>query len=267
MVSLAIGAVTVIGLCDATGPFFAPPDTAFPTATADAWQEAARLDPGALATDGRWWLHFRCFAVRRADGAVILVDAGVGPAVPGRSTWTPVPGRLPALLTAAGIDPGDVSTVVLTHLHSDHTGWAVLDEQPYFRNARYLLQRDEYDAVDATAPGPTSAVLAPLRERGQLDLLDGRCQLAPGIIAVPTPGHTPGHQSVIVSARDAEVVVTGDALVHAVQLADPAVAYAYETDPELARASRTRLLAEAREHRAALATAHLAEPFLTDWWH
>ncbi len=263
MTSLAIGAVTVIGLCDATGPFFEPPGAAFPTASPAVWQDAARLDPGAVGDDGGWWLHFRCFAVRRANGDVTLVDAGIGPAVPGRSTWTPVPGRLPALLAGAGIDPAEVSTVVLTHLHSDHTGWAVLDEQPYFPNARYVLQRDEYDAVDA---GAASAVLTPLRDNGQLDLLDGRHRLAPEIVAIPTPGHTPGHQSVVVSSRDAELVVTGDALVHAVQLADPTVAYRYETDPDRARASRTRLLAEARDHRATLATAHLAEPFITDWW-
>jgi glyoxylase-like metal-dependent hydrolase (beta-lactamase superfamily II) len=61
---------------------------------------------------------------------------------------------------------------------------------------------------------------------------------------VPTPGHTPGHQSVLLDRGDGTLPITGDLLVHAVQLVDPELAYAYETDPEAARASRMRLLRE-----------------------
>ena len=78
----------------------------------------------------------------------------------------------------------------------------------------------------------------------------------------PTPGHTPGHQSVLLRGGGRQVVITGDVLVHAVQLVAPDVAYAFEADPELARATRRELLARAERMPTWLATAHLNTPFV-----
>jgi glyoxylase-like metal-dependent hydrolase (beta-lactamase superfamily II) len=93
--------------------------------------------------------------------------------------------------------------------------------------------------------------------------VDGGVQLEPGILLVPTPGHTVGHQSVVVTAGDDEVVVTGDVLVHAVQLANPDVAYRSEADHKVAAETRRRLLDQARAAGARLATAHLHTAFVT----
>jgi glyoxylase-like metal-dependent hydrolase (beta-lactamase superfamily II) len=71
------------------------------------------------------------------------------------------------------------------------------------------------------------------------------------------PGHTPGHQVVLVADRRQTLAITGDAFVHAVQLADPSVAYAFESDPHVAQQTRRKLLKQA----TALATSHLSEPF------
>ncbi|WP_290865725.1 MBL fold metallo-hydrolase [Hamadaea sp.] len=194
-------------------------------------------------------MRFRCFALRRPDGRVVLVDAGIGPADAPSASWAPVPGRLPEELAAAGIDRDDVETVVLTHVHTDHIGWAVTAGTPYFRNARYLLQ---------SADLPRFAFTGELTAAGQLDLLDGDSRLAPGIEVIATPGHTPGHQSVLVHDR---LLVTGDLLVHALQLLQPTIEYAHEMDPALARTSR---LAAFGKLGAAgnLATPHLSEPFV-----
>ena len=232
----SFGDVVVSALVDGTGPFFEDLSAAFPSA-------------GLV---GSWELDFRCFALRLADGRSVLVDAGIGPSVAGSSTWTPVPGRLPSLLAEISLAPSDVSAVVLTHLHSDHVGWAVVDGSPYFPNARYVLQRTEFESV-------ASGVVSPLLSSGLLDLVDGWSVVAPGVEVVPTPGHTPGHQSVLVGTG---LVLTGDVLVHEVQLADPEVAYAYESDPELARFTRLELLADARSRGALLGTSHLREPFV-----
>lgn len=230
----SFGGVVVSALVDGTGPFFEDLSAAFPSA-------------GVV---GSWELDFRCFALRLADGRSVLVDAGIGPG--GSATWTPVPGRLPSLLAEISLAPSDVSAVVLTHLHSDHVGWAVVDGSPYFPNARYVLQRTEYESV-------ASGTVSPLQSSGLLDLVDGRSVVAPGVEVVPTPGHTPGHQSVLVGTG---LVLTGDVLVHEVQLADPEVAYAYESDPELARLTRLELLADARSRGALLGTSHLREAFV-----
>jgi glyoxylase-like metal-dependent hydrolase (beta-lactamase superfamily II) len=257
-----VGSASVTALDDGEGPFYlGRRHEAFPQASADHWRRAAELDPAAVTDDGEWLLRFRCFAVRLAEGTVILVDAGIGPEGSPASSWTPVPGRLPAELEAAGIDPADVSTVVLTHLHSDHIGWAAAGE-PYFRNATYVLQRAEHAALDQFNPALERVLIEPLQASDQLRLIDGDVALDQCVRVVSTPGHTPGHQSVLVESDDTTLAITGDLLVHAIQLVDPDLAYANESDPHVARESRVALLRTlATRPSAALATAHLGRPF------
>ncbi|MFE5912131.1 MBL fold metallo-hydrolase [Streptomyces wedmorensis] len=281
---LRIGSTEIIALADGEGPFFSPRAEAFPDATADQWAEADRYDPGAVDAEGRWRLQFRAYAIR-SDKGVVVVDAGIGPADSPAGSWAPVPGVLPESLAAAGIDPAEVDTVVLTHLHTDHVGWAVVTEaavpsaggevdgkasagdapserRPYFPNAEYLLQRAEFDAVDALNPQLREALTDPLQAAGRLRLLDGDTTLRIGR-AVATPGHTPGHQSVLIADGREVALVTGDLLVHALQLLHPELAYGHEADPEAARHSRQRMLAREPGTTLHLATPHLTEPFLS----
>ncbi|WP_043626646.1 MBL fold metallo-hydrolase [Nonomuraea candida] len=273
---LRLGSTEIIALADGEGPFFSPRAEAFPEATAAQWAEADRYDPGAVDAEGRWRLQFRAYAIR-GDRGVTVVDAGIGPADSPAASWAPVPGVLPASLAAAGIDPAEVDTVVLTHLHTDHVGWAVVTEaavpsaggdaspgerRPYFPNAEYLLQRAEFDALDALNPRLRATLTDPLQAAGRLRLLDGDTPLRAGR-AVATPGHTPGHQSVLVADGRELALVTGDLLVHALQLLHPDLAYAHELDPEAARHSRKRMFGRETATRLYLATPHLTEPFVS----
>jgi len=261
-VSRRVGSATVVALEDGEGPFFQPRSEAFPTATAEHWSAADALDPRA-ATGGEWRLSFRAFAVRLDGGRVVVVDAGIGPADAPAASWAPVPGRLPDSLAEAGIDPGEVDTVVLTHLHTDHIGWAMRDGEPFFPHARYLIQRAEVEAIRAVGAPAGPYATEPLDAAGRLDQLDGDHRIAPGLTVRSAPGHTPGHQVVLLEAGDDAVLVTGDLLVHAVQLVAPALPYAHEMDAPLARTSREALLAELRRPSGdrVLASAHLGEPF------
>lgn len=277
---LRVGSAEIIALADGEGPFFSPRADAFPEATATQWAEADRYDPGAVDAEGRWWLQFRAYAVR-SDKGLTVVDAGIGPADSPAGSWAPVPGVLPDSLAAAGIDPAEVDTVVLTHLHTDHVGWAVVTEaavpsagrgvdgdastggrRPYFPNAEYLLQRAEFEALDALNPQLRETLTDPLAAAGRLRLLDGDTPLRAGR-AVATPGHTPGHQSVLIEDGREAALITGDLLVHALQLLHPELAYAHEIDPEAARHSRKRMLAREAATTLHLATPHLTEPFLS----
>ena len=253
----------MVALEDGQGPFFEPRTEAFPTATPEQWRAADAHDSTAVTADGQWLLRFRAFAVRLEDGRTVVVDAGIGPADAPASSWAPVPGVLPASLAEAGIDPADVDTVVMTHLHTDHIGWTMQDGEPFFPNARYLIQRAEVAAIRLLGAPAGPWATEPLQAAGLLDQVDGDHRIAPGLSVRAAPGHTPGHQVVLAETADDTVLLTGDLLVHAVQLVAPELAYRHEMDTNTARTSREALLAELRERPGArvLASAHLGEPF------
>ncbi|MFG1678405.1 MBL fold metallo-hydrolase [Micromonospora sp. NPDC049282] len=250
-----LGSVTITALLDGTGPFFQPRAEAFPDAVEAQWREADRRDPEAVGPDGGWLLPFRAFALRTGDGPVTLVDAGIGGADALAASWAPVPGRLPDELAAAGIDRADVRTVVLTHLHTDHVGWA----GALFPNADHLIQRAELAALELFHPELPARLLGPLRAAGRLRVVDGDTDLTPGVRVLSTPGHTPGHQSVLVEQGDDRLLVTGDLLVHAIQLVDPSLTYAHEENPSEARRTREHVLSTLSP--LLLATPHLSHPF------
>jgi glyoxylase-like metal-dependent hydrolase (beta-lactamase superfamily II) len=255
-----IGDAEIIMIEDAAGPFFEAREKAFAEATAQQWAEADAYDPEAVFPDGRWLLRFRCYAIRLSSGQVILVDAGIGPADAPAAAWAPTPGRLPDALAESGIAVTDVDTVVLTHVHTDHIGWAVVGDRPYFGGARYLLQAADVDMLRQVNPGLEARLVRPLLAADQLTVLDGDLVLAPQVTVVATPGHTPGHQSVLVADADQRVLITGDLLVHALQLLYPPITYAHDVDPQRARDTRLRYLQQLTG--AVLATPHLSRAFI-----
>lgn len=265
--SVQIGPYRVTALLDASGRF-GTAGQMFLGASTEDWERARRVDPDAFGAYDAWLPDFRCFLVR-GHGLLTLVDTGVGPEGSPSSGWAPVPGRLEEALAEAGVSPSDIDTVVLSHLHEDHYGGSVrLDGTPVFDRARYVVQRAELESLSPDGAA-MSYVVEPLQATGQLDVADGETRLglpsAPvtGIRVVPTPGHTVGHQSVVVDGGRQRLVITGDVLVHAVQLVNPDVAYFFERDKTLARRTRNELLSSARESGALLATAHLHRPFIT----
>lgn len=235
--SRSVAGVEITPLCDGVGPM----------------GPALRLPfletfLGAQIDEGEWILHFHCFLLRDQQGRVTLVDTGIGPT----SSWAPAPGKLGGELAAAGVAPQDVSTVVLTHLHSDHCGGTVIDGEPVFANARHVIQRAELDNVDARV---RELVLDPVRDL--LHVVDGDAEVSPGVRVRLTPGHTPGHQIVEVGS----FTMAGDILHHPVQLADPTIRYVYDDDSDQAAKTRLDLVERLRSEGALLGTAHFPEPF------
>ncbi|HEY0535608.1 MAG TPA: MBL fold metallo-hydrolase [Actinoplanes sp.] len=253
-----VGPFTVTALLDAAGPAFMTRAAAFPDATPAQWAAAEALDPSEV----EWWLSFRGYAIRSGDGPVTLVDAGIGPEGSLAASYAPVPGRLPAELAAAGIEASDVTAIVLTHLHGDHVGWAVPADSP-FTEARVIAPKADVDLYTANRAqaGQYDRLIEPLRAAGRLQEVEGGLVLAPGLRVVPTPGHTPGHQSVWAYQGSESLLITGDLLVHAVQLVDPDLAYASDMDAAVAGETRRAILDDVRARGSVLAVSHLGTAF------
>ncbi|GAA3153861.1 hypothetical protein GCM10010466_50990 [Planomonospora alba] len=238
---MTVAGVEVFPLCDAVGPMGESIRRPLP-----------EMFPGGCHHDGEWVLHFHCYLLRDAAGRTVLVDTGIGPEDAPAASWAPVPGRLAAELARVGTAPEEVDAVVITHLHSDHAGGAVIGGAPVFPNADHVLQRAE---VGAASEAVLDRVVRPLGDR--LRVVDGDADLFSGIRVLHAPGHTPGHQIV----RVGDLALTGDLVLHPAQLAEPKVPYLYDDDPELAVRTRVEVLDRVRAEGGTIATAHFAEPF------
>lgn len=212
----------------------------------DAVPSSAR--PDLFDRDGAAWLPIGCFLVRGAADRVILVDAGLGPAIdPIPHDMLLVGGQLPTGLRALGVARADVTDVVVTHFHTDHVGWLFdLRSSPLFPNARLWFGAAEWDHF-VDGPGD----MAPHIEAGfrtfagtpALSPLEGDTEVAPGVRAVLTPGHTPGHLVVSLESRGEVLLLLGDAITHPGQQSQRGWHSMGDVDPARAENSR-RLLWE-----------------------
>ncbi len=247
--------VDVTVLCDAVALFPEGVGEALPGWGVEEAAWTRRVMPGNVRGDG-WLLHFHSYLVV-SDAGVVLVDAGVGPAGGEAAEWLGVAGRLPELMGQVGVEAGDVDAVVLTHVHLDHVGWVSDGVRVGFPRAEYVVQRDELEHVRG---GSThSHRIRPIEEAGQLRVVDGEVALR-GMRLVPTPGHTPGHQSVVTE----RAILGGDVLVHPAQARWPELTYVYERDPAVAITSRRDLLALAAATGTPIAAAHPHAPLSAD---
>jgi glyoxylase-like metal-dependent hydrolase (beta-lactamase superfamily II) len=235
-------------LCDAVAVFPESVAEALPGWSGQHQLWTSRTMPGNVAVDGGWWLHFHSYLVT-GDAGVVLVDTGIGPAGGEAAEWLGTSGRLPGLLAAAGVDAGDIDTVVLTHIHLDHAGWNMAAEVPRFGNATYVVQAAEVEHARGSAT--YEKLIRPIAEAGQLRAVEGEA-LVGGVRLLPTPGHTPGHQCVVTE----RAVLGGDVLVHPAQARWPELTYVYERDPAVAVTSRREVLALAAATGIPIAAAH-----------
>ncbi len=261
---LTIGAVEIVALTDAEAPF--PLAQVFPGVEAARWAPYRERYPECFADAGIWRSHFGSYLVR-APGRTILVDTGIGPGpVAGLGG---AGGALPAALRDRGIDPVAIDTVVMTHLHVDHVGWNLTAEgQPLFPGARYVAGRADWDLFgrpEARASAPyIDRTLTPLADLGLLDLLPGGEEMAltdtGEVRAFPTPGHTPGHLSVLIASGGRQALIGGDVIVHPAQVAEPRWAFIADGDQEASVVTRRTLLDRLEAEGSILLAGHFPAP-------
>lgn len=223
----------------------------FPTAPPGAWcdygGETARFP---LTT----------FVIRTPE-RTLLVDTGLGPRI-GR--FSGACGELPSALAASGITPERVDAVLFTHLHPDHVGWNCSERDgvwtPTFANARYVVNRAEWQRWAGVDAGFVARNILPLEGSGQLELVDDGYEPAPGIALLSTPGHTPGHVSVLLYAGGEGAVISGDAVHHPVEIEHLDWSPEADDDPELAAISRQALVERVEAEGFTLLAGHFAAP-------
>lgn len=249
MFPFTIGNVEAAALVDTTQTY--PGADVFPAAGESLDRYRHYLDP-----EGGLEMNFGCFLLRDPE-ATILVDTGLGPSEGG---------RLLAELDEAGVAPGDIDTVLFTHLHGDHTGWSVdpATGKPRFANARHLVPGADWSYYSNQSPQSESFErdVLPLLAAGVMDLFDGERDLGAACSAVPTPGHTPGHTSVMVTSAGERGCILGDVVLSPIDAEELAWANSFDWDDEMARATRLRLVDRLINEGALVGASHLPAPGL-----
>ncbi len=256
-----VGDAEIIALQDSWTAM--PPAAFYPDVPAGAWDAYGEF----LDENGNLTLNLGAWLVV-SGGHTILVDTGLG----GRPA--PMPLRetpaLPSVMEEAGVRPGDVDTVVYTHLHFDHTGWNTIDEDgapvPLFPNARHVVQRTEWEywtgSDELRGAARYDTVLAPVEAAGLLDLVEGEHAVTPEVVTVPTPGHTPGHVSFVVVSGGERAYLIGDAAHQPVQVREDGWCAGADIDKSASAASRAALFARIEREGALIASGHFPFPGL-----
>ncbi len=259
MQRLQFGSITVDAVSD--GILNLPLNAAIPDADPARYRAIGGLDEAGLMA-----AQLTTFVVR-SGGRLILVDTGMGGDLGALAAMgmTGEVGLLPKALTAAGIEAAAVDAVVLTHLHSDHTGWNTHDRDgtlvPMFPHARYIVTRTEWEHREKTADaGSRARSLTPIEAAGQLTLVDDGHEVAPGVTLLATPGHTPGHTSVLVMGGGLGGVITGDAVHHPGEMEEPNVTMVFDADPAQSKVTRAALVARAEAEGLIVMGGHFPLP-------
>ncbi|WP_342249110.1 MBL fold metallo-hydrolase [Sphingomonas sp. OTU376] len=203
----------------------------------------------------------------KMDGRLVLIDTGAG------DLYGKDGGGLVAALTASGYSPAQIDDIYITHLHEDHAGGLLKDGKMVFPKAVVHVSQSDFDFwtqdKNKTQVGPLlqpffpaiQKVLAPYVAAGRLKPFAGNTVLAPGLRAIPAPGHTPGHSFFLIEDGGQAMLFWGDTVHMApVQFPRPDIAIEYDWNAPEAVATRKSILAEAAAKGWLIAGAHISFP-------
>jgi glyoxylase-like metal-dependent hydrolase (beta-lactamase superfamily II) len=202
------------------------------------------------------------------DGHVTLIDTGFG--LPGQKrAGTIAGGRMLERLAELGIRPADVDRIMQTHLHFDHCGWLIEDDggKLTFPNATVYLHRRELEywtsaeSDDNRLAAFARSRIEPVCAAGRVQVFDREFALSEALTALPTPGHTPGHSSVLLTSDGDHALLLGDVAHHPIHLDHPDWVPEIDLDPHESIRSRRKMAALAVERNALVTAPHM--PILT----
>ena len=198
--------------------------------------------------------------------AKVLVDVGSG------NRFLDTAGRLMANLEAAGVDPASITHVVITHAHPDHV-WGIRDDfdEAILPDAQYFIGRAEHefwmqDGLASTVPAEMQQFVVGAQNSLQVEgadwtLLDDGQEVAPGVRVIASPGHTPGHMSVVVESGGQQLIALGDVMTHIhTNFVHPDWFNGFDMDGAQTVATRRRILDMAATDRIAVLGYHFPFP-------
>jgi len=209
-------------------------------------EDVAAVLSGAGQPTDKLALSIQPLLVKSAD-KVLLFDTGAG------TNFGPGAGKLGASLAAAGIDPGSVTDIFISHVHGDHVGGLVNAQGALaFPNATIHISKPEWDYLSGLKPEAAKelgiadqatlvAVMTP-----KVNAFAPSADLVPGVVqAVEIKGHTPGHSGYLVTSGTNSILYVGDSMHHfVVSVQKPEWTMAYDGDKKTGAASRAALVAK-----------------------
>jgi glyoxylase-like metal-dependent hydrolase (beta-lactamase superfamily II) len=269
MLSWKIGDVTITRIVELELPVAHDEERPFllearpETLKATSW-----LYPNYVTEEGHLRLSIHALLVD-APGLRLVVDTCIGNDRPrGMLGKRPLSTDFLQRVIDAGWSREGVDAVICTHLHVDHVGWNTMREDdrwvPTFPKARYLIGRREYQHWSVEGGDEQQTILSdsvkPIFDAGLVELVEMDHRLSGEIRLKPTPGHTPGHVSVVIESRGEMAVISGDAIHHPCQMAHPHWSPPFDSDPVASVVTRRALLEEVADRPILFIGTHFAAP-------
>lgn len=239
-----------------------------PDATPERLKDVPWLYPDFVTPEGALNTSIHALLVE-APKLRLVVDTCIGNDRP-RRILAKKPLSTPFLqrMEDAGWKRSHVDAVVCTHLHVDHVGWntMLVDGKwtPTFPNARYLIGRAEHAHWIAEGEGETKDILAdsvqPIFDAGLVDLVEMDHRITDEVRLMPTPGHTPGHVSVVIESKGQRAIITGDIMHHPCQVARPHWCASFDSDQQAAHATRADFLSKVAGTDTLVIGTHFSAP-------
>lgn len=241
-----------------------PPELFFPDGIAQEVAQHPWLVPDYADENGNVALRVQALVID-VRGRRVLVDPCVGNGkMRSLPFWNERTYPFMERFAEAGLSTGSIDTVVHTHLHADHVGWATTlvagQWVPTFPNARHLYTARELEACRTNEfdPAVYGDSVEPIIDAGLADIVDEDADLGYGLRLEPSTGHTPGHVSLWIESAGERALITGDFLHHPVQCERPEWREVGDHDPEQARETRRRMLTHAAETGALVIGTHFS---------
>jgi glyoxylase-like metal-dependent hydrolase (beta-lactamase superfamily II) len=222
-----------------------------PLASPEEIRKLPWLIPHFATEEGRLKMSIHSLVVETPTRRIV-VDTGLGNDKEGRSVpiWNNRQTPFLETMRDAGFPPDSIDTVFCTHLHVDHVGWNTKLEGgkwvPTFARARYVFGRAEYEHWRDHSDAPHTAAVfddsvKPIVDAGRADLVADHQKLCDEISLIPSPGHSPGHLSLLIRSDGEEALLSGDVAHHPCQMAHLDWSSTADSDPSQSAATRREL--------------------------